>query len=122
MSGVFSTIHGLVVSLSADGSYACSGQYGGADIQSALPSADGKRCVLLLDPDASKRTHFENLFCIDKGGNIIWTAELPSSPGMADCFVAVTRTPEGLRATSWSCWSVLLDQQTGGELRKTLVK
>jgi hypothetical protein len=69
MSVVFSALdQGVVVSRNPDGSYAWSGQYNGAAIKCAVPSDDGKHCVILLDPDASKRQAFENLLCFDRKG------------------------------------------------------
>jgi hypothetical protein len=57
-----------------DGSIICSGTFEGASIKSAIPLADGARCILLLDPDASSASAFENLMCIDRAGDLIWRA------------------------------------------------
>lgn len=120
MSVIFSSLHqGVVVSRNPDGSYSWSGQYNGADIKRAVPSDDGRQCVLLLDPDASKRSAFENLLCIDRKGTPVWTAKLPTSP---DVFLDVTSNPEGLLAKTWSGLKVLLDQHTGVELKRIFVK
>ena len=122
MSIVFSSLQRIVVSRNPDGSYSWGGQYGGVDIKHAIPSDDGRRCVLLLDRDwgsANKRSTFENLVCIDQNGATIWVAKLPMT---SDDFVTVQLTPEGLRATTWSGWSLLLDQETGAELGRTFVK
>jgi hypothetical protein len=120
MSVVFSSLHqGVVVSRNPDGSYSWSGQYNGAAIKSAVPIDDGKHCILLLDPDASKRSAYENLLCIDRKGSPVWTAKLPTSP---DVFLEVTLTPEGLFAKTWSGLKVLLDQHTGAELKRIFVK
>lgn len=120
MSVVFSSLHqGVVVSHNLDGSYSWSGQYDGATIKRAVPSDDGKHCVLLLDPDASKRSAFENLLCIDRKGSPVWTAKLPTSP---DVFLDVASTPEGLLAKTWSGLNILLDQHTGAELKRIFVK
>jgi hypothetical protein len=82
-----------------DGSIICSGTFEGASIKSAIPLADGARCILLLDPDASSASAFENLMCIDRAGDLIWRARLPTSP---DVFVSVAQVSEGLVAKTWS--------------------
>ena len=120
MNVAFSSIHPtLVVSHNPDGSYSWSGQYNGADIKRALPSDDGEHCILLLDPDASKSSVFENLLCIDRQGSPIWAAKLPSTP---DAFVDVKANAAGLVATTWSGWNIFLDQNTGTELKRVFVK
>jgi hypothetical protein len=119
MDVVFSSLQGVVVSRNPDGSHSWSGQFNGADIKHAAPSDDGTLCVLLLDPDASKHSVFENLLCIDQKGTPIWTAKLPTSP---DAFLDFTSTPEGILSTTWSGLKILLDQNTGRELKRTFVK
>lgn len=119
MAIVFSSVQKITVSRNADGSYSCSGKYAGVDIKGALPSDDGKRCVLLLDPDAMQCPAFENLLCIDEFGQTIWVARLPESSG---AFVSMGRGAEGLRATTWSGWKLILDPNTGAELKRTFVK
>ncbi|MBY6244015.1 hypothetical protein [Methylosinus sp. Sm6] len=119
MNVVFSSLQGVVVLRDADGVYSWSGQFNGVDIKRAVPSDDGKHCVLLLDPDASKCSAFENLLRIDRKGAPLWTAKLPTSP---DVFLDVISTPEGLLATTWSGLRILFDQDTGAELKRTFVK
>jgi len=94
MSVVFSSSRdGVVVSENADGSHSWPGRYNGALIKSAIPIGAGERCILLLDPDASQRPVFENLFCIDRKGKVIWVAQLPENP---DVFVAAAPTSDGI--------------------------
>lgn len=119
MGIMFSSVQKITVSRNADGSYSWSGKYAGIDIKCALPSDDGKRCVLLLDPGASRRPIYENLLCIDESGQRIWVARLPDS---TDAFVSVHPSGEVLRATSWSGWSLLLEPDTGAEIKRTFVK
>lgn len=119
MGVVFSSLPGLVVSRNPNGSYSWSGQFNGADIKCVAPSDNGTHCVLLLDPDASKRSAFENLLCIDRNGAPVWIAKLPTSP---DVFLNLISTSEGLVATTWSGLQILLDQHTGAELKRTFVK
>lgn len=116
----FSSLHqSIVVSRSADGSCTWSGQYNGAVIKYAIPISDGKYCILLLDPDTCKRSAFENVLCIDRKGNPVWSAKLPTTP---DVFLEITLTPDGLLAKTWSGLEVLLDQQSGTELKRIFVK
>jgi hypothetical protein len=120
MSVVFSSLdRGVVVLRHPDGSNSWSGEYNGASIKCAVPSDDGKHCVVLLDPDASKRQVFENFLCIDRKGAPVWIAKLPSIP---DVFLRVTSTPQGLLANTFSGFQVLLDQNTGAELKSIFVK
>jgi hypothetical protein len=120
MSAVFSSLHrDVIMSHNPDGSYFWSGQYNGAAIKCAVPIDDGKHCIPLLDPDASKRSAFENLLCIDRMGVLFWTAKLPMSP---DVFLNVTSNSEGLLANTSSGLKVLLDEHTGSESKRTFVK
>jgi hypothetical protein len=73
----------------------------------------------LLDPDASQRSAFENLLCIDRKGSPVWTAKLPTSP---DVFLEIAPTSDGILARTWSGLKVLLDQHTGAELKRIFVK
>ena len=120
MSIVFSSSsHGIFVSQRFDGSKSWSGQYNGVAIKSAVPIDGGKRCILLLDPDANQRSAFENLLCIDQNGNAVWTAKLPTS---ADVFVTIDAKEEGVWANTWSGFRVLIDEHSGTELKRAFVK
>ncbi len=88
-------------------------------IKQAIPLNNGNRCILLLDPDATKRPAFENLLCIDRKGTAVWVAKLPTS---LDVFLDATITRDGLEAHTWSGMNVVLDQNTGAELKRTFVK
>jgi hypothetical protein len=110
---------GIMVSQQADGSLSWSGQYNGIAVRSAVPIEDGKRCILLLDPDANRNPTFENLLCIDQMGNRVWTAKLPTSP---DVFVTLDARAEGIWANTWSGFKVLLDRHSGLELKRAFVK
>jgi hypothetical protein len=116
---IVSSHHGVVVSQNADGSYSWSGQYNGAPIKRAVPSEDGNYCILLLDPDANNGRSFENLLCVDRTGNPVWTAKLPETQ---DVFVDIALTREGLQAWTWSCFMILLDRSTGAELKRVFTK
>ena len=120
MSAIFSSAqHGIVVSRQADGSQSWSEQYNGVAIKSAIPIDAGKRCILLLDPNANQRSAFENLLCIDQQGKPIWTAKLPTS---SDVFVRIDPMAEGIWANTWSGFKVLIDERTGVELKRAFVK
>jgi hypothetical protein len=120
MSIIFSSLHhGIVVSQNADGSRSWSGHHNGVSIKCAIPIGDGKRCILLLDPGANQCSVFANLLCIDRKGNPIWTAKLSEIP---DVFLSITASREGIWAHTWSGYRVLLDENTGAELKSTFVK
>jgi hypothetical protein len=119
MSIVFSSTNGIIVSEKADKSYEWSGLYNGIAIKTAVPIEHGERCVLLLDPDASPKNVFENLFCIDPSGRSIWIAHLPSVP---DRFLDLAVTSEGMWGTTWSGFRILLDKNSGRELKRVFVK
>ncbi|NML29630.1 hypothetical protein [Paraburkholderia antibiotica] len=120
MSIIFSSVpSGVVVSQSKDGSYSWLGQYDGMSIKKAIPMGEGTCCVLLIDPDASNRSAFENLLCIDVNGRPTWIAELPTSP---DVFLDVSLGSEGLIAHTWSGMQILLDTKSGIELDRKFNK
>src|SRR5580700_2700488 len=105
MEIVFSSkSHRIAVSQQVDGSRSWSGQYNGASIKWAIPADRGKRCILLLDPDGSSLSVFENLLCIDQNEATIWTARLPSSP---DVFLRAQQSDGGIWANTWSGFKVL---------------
>jgi len=120
MSVIFSSSQcGIVVSRQADGSQSWSGQYNGTAIKSAFAIDGGRRCILLLDPDANKSSVFENLLCIDQQGKPIWTARLPTS---SDVFVCIDPKAEGIWANTWSGFKVLIDEYSGAEIKRAFVK
>jgi len=116
---MFSALKPGISILRDGGSTICSGCFEGAVIKSAIPLDNGARCILLLDPDASSASAFENLVCIDRAGAVVWRARLPTSP---DVFVAVLQVPEGVLAKTWSGLSILLDLDSGREQARSLVK
>jgi hypothetical protein len=113
-----SSKHGINVEID-DTSNTCSGSYEGAAISSAVLTDKGMNCVILLDPDASKASAFENLLCIDREGRIIWRARLPTNP---DVFVSLAQTSQGILTKTWSGMSLVLDPLTGRELNRKFVK
>jgi hypothetical protein len=120
MTVVFSSPHlGIVVRQQADMSYKWSGNYNGAVIKRAIPANEGTCCILLLDPDASRRSVFENLLSVDQKGNLVWTAKLPANP---DAFLEISPVSQGISANTWSGFQLLLDRDTGAELRRIFTK
>jgi hypothetical protein len=108
---------GLRVFREEDGSVAWEGTFNGAQIKNALPV--DKECIILLDPDVTKRAVFKNLFRVDREGNPKWFAELPASP---DAFMDM-RLEEGcLEARSWSGYKVRLDLHSGRRLAQEFTK
>jgi hypothetical protein len=53
------------------------GTYRGKRVALALPIDHAKRCILLLESSAGDLGALKNLFCIDRSGSLVWTAELP---------------------------------------------
>jgi len=104
----------------ADGSLKPHGLYRGQNVKTALPIEHGAKCVLLLDGDARLTGSFENLFCIDRDGNVAWIAPLPTSHD--DTFVEISLGNDGLRAHSWSCYRLVLDPQSGKVLSEEFTK
>jgi hypothetical protein len=120
MGIVFSSApSGITVFQNEDGSYSWLGQYNGMSIRTAIPMDEGACCVLLIDPDASDRSAFKNLLCINVNGQPTWIAELPTSP---DVLLDVSLSSEGLIAHTWSGIQVLLDSNYGGELDRKFNK
>ena len=109
---------GFVVFRKADGSMSWS-DYRGEKVRAALPLAGGARCVILLDPNASEKGAFKNLFCAERDGTIAWTAELPETH---DAFVNVQMGEDGLLAYSWSGFNVTLNATTGQAIRYEFTK
>jgi hypothetical protein len=101
-----------------DGFTTCS-EYDGKKVRASFPSDDRMRCVLLLDPDATEKPRFENLFCVDGEGNTLWTGKLPQTH---DRFISAHMEPDGLHAWSWSCRDVTFDPATGRVIREVFMK
>jgi len=102
-----------------DGELCWQGTYHGMKIV-AVELLDGNsRCLILLDPDATRRSYFENLLCVDANGNVLWRAQLIDTSN--DTFVSV-RLADGLYANTWSGYRVRLDPATGAVLEAQFVK
>jgi hypothetical protein len=101
-----------------DGSISWS-DYRSQKVKVALPLAGGTRCIILLDPDL-KRGLFKNLFCIERDGTVVWTAELPERP--FDVFLSAELGEEGLVAYAASGYSIAMSRETGEVIRAYFVK
>jgi hypothetical protein len=101
-----------------DGSISWS-DYRGRKVQVALPLAGGTRCVILLAYDAREKKAFKNLFCIERDGTVVWTAELYEP---IDEFVSAKLGEEGLIAHTWSCFRVTMNPQTGQVISEVFTK
>ena len=93
--------------------------YGGQKVKAAFPSADGTRCVILLDPDVTMKPRFENLFCVDEDDKTIWTAPLPDTH---DTFLDAKSEGDGLHAWSWSCYRIVFDPTDGRIISQVFTK
>jgi hypothetical protein len=93
--------------------------YDGQKVRAAFPSQDGNRCIVLLDPDATRKPRFENLFAVDRDGNVVWKANLPETH---DAFLDAQLDSEGLSVWSWSCYRLLLDPSDGRTISQVFTK
>ena len=102
----------------ADGSTHWS-DYDGKKVRAAFPADDGTRCVVLLDPEVPSKARFENLFCVDRDGKTMWTAELPNTH---DRYMEAQLKSDGLHAWSWSSYYITLDPADGRVMRRVFTK
>lgn len=119
MSVMLPVPNGLAASQNPDGTHSWSGSYEGIPVRTAIPLNEGRRWIILLDPDADLRSAFENLLCIDQNGVLVWKAKLPTS---SDVFVAVAVDPEGILGATWSGFNLRFDENTGAEVDRVFVK
>src|SRR5258708_2861275 len=70
----------------------------------ALPDLDG--CLVLLDPSATDKPTFENLFRVGPDGSIRWKAQLPRS---RDAFTSVIDHGGRIEAQTWTGLVVEID-------------
>jgi hypothetical protein len=114
----FSILGQFTVFRSEDGAITWSGSYRTMKISAAF-LIDDERCIILLDPGASKQEVFENLLCLESSGSMVWKAELPDQP---DVFVKFEIAADGLQAWTWSGWVLRLELTTGKILERHFVK
>jgi hypothetical protein len=63
---------------------------------------------------------FQNVLRCNSSGSIVWVAELPEKSG--DVYTYLDWHDQKLRAGSWSCFSVILDIETGKILASVFTK
>lgn len=101
------------------GAFHCEGHYHGMKVLAAMPINGNSKCVILLDPAASKEPTFENLLCVARDGTIVWKAELPENN---DTFVSLKGTKAGLFANTWSGYYVKINGSNGKLIEREFVK
>lgn len=103
----------------------CRGRLDGRTVMSAIPSADGATCVVLVDWMAFTGLRRENLFCVRRDGSVAWAATLPvidEYPPACDHFVTARSIDGEIDANSGSCCHMRLDRTTGRTLMSRFVK
>lgn len=86
-----------------------------------LPIDGGPDCVVLCDPDERRGGPFRNLLRLRGDGSVAWQADLPTTSG-DDAYVAVRTSGAQLLATTWSCYRVDIDVESGQILGKVFTK
>jgi outer membrane protein assembly factor BamB len=80
----------------------------------AIPGTTHALVLLDYGADDPRYRPIENLVCIDQRGAVQWRATLPNTGTLvADSFVAVELSQEGVVAHSWSCYRCVIDPATG---------
>ena len=82
-----------------------------------LPKGDG--CLVLLDPSATKKPTFENLFKVGADGSIVWKAELPRSH---DAFVETIDCGNHVEAQTCNGDRVEIELESGRTKNARFVK
>jgi hypothetical protein len=81
----------------------------GVRVFKTLPCGDDQ--IVLLDPDhASQSKLWSNLRRVKSSGAVIWSA---SAPGSSDIFIDVNWRGGRLVASTWQCFMITVDQETG---------
>lgn len=83
----------------------------------SLPKSSG--CLVLLDPSASKKPTFENLFKVSSDGVIKWKAVLPQ---FHDAFISVVDCDNHVEAQTWNGQRVEIDLESGRTKNVRFVK
>ena len=95
----------------------------GYSVLAVAPIPETDDCIVLLDWDTGKGSlhkRFENLWRYAHAKGAIWRAELPQS-GL-DFYVAFGLDGDGLWASSWSGFNVVIDIETGTLRSQRFVK
>lgn len=89
-------------------------------IKTSLAVTDSADQVVLYVPDRTTY-RLQNIARIRPDGSQVWLAQLPPETG-PDCYVGMSRREGRLEAGSWSCFIVVLDEETGQILNSTFHK
>jgi hypothetical protein len=76
-------------------------------------------CLVLLDPGATKKPTFENLFMVGSDGTVRWRAQLP---GSHDAFTYIFERGTCVEAQTWNGQLVEVDLSTGRTRNARFVK
>ena len=86
------------------------------DIKSLLPIPNSDDKIVLL----RYKLAFQNVLRCRSDGSLVWQAELPEAIG--DFYTHIDWSKQGLRANSWSSFSVILDVESGKILSSVFTK
>jgi hypothetical protein len=84
----------------------------GLPVEEVHPLQGAARAVVLLDYIAGPTGPKRNLICVDRDGQVVWQAALPTSSS-PESFVSFELLGNELFANSWSGWRVAIDPGTG---------
>jgi hypothetical protein len=111
----------VVVTDALSGEVLWSGAIDQVKTDSVLPLGNSDDAIVLLDRMARKG-RFPNLLRIDRNGEILWRAELPSSSDPNEAYVSVEVEGDTIRANSWSGYRVRLSADSGRIAESTFTK
>jgi len=83
-----------------------------ARILSQVPIPASRDTIVLLDWTSDEARHGRNLVRITPEGQVVWRATPPEN-GTLDSFVAVEWEGAVLTASTWSCYRVTVDVDSG---------
>jgi hypothetical protein len=79
-------------------------------VHRSIDLPDGSGRLVLYDWSQNQDYRLENLVCLDANGTVVWTARLPRNTG-PDGFVEISLDGDVIRANTWSCYALKLDQK-----------
>lgn len=91
-----------------------------------FPIADafqhGTLAIVLFAPDSDLRNYgqFRNVVAVDREGNLVWTAELPTTT-TGDCYYKIGKR-DPLTLYSTQSYDVVVNAETGRIIEKTFTK
>ena len=91
-------------------------------VELAIPMIQHADAVVLLDyMDCPSGTPCRNLVRINPHGSVIWRAPTPTE-NPNDAYVDVELLPDGIVASSWSGYSVVIDPKDGRVIKSQFAK